>query len=320
MSGSGASIFLDANPLDETLGKEELDGFKKIIHARTVRAMRSVIEAADILNIQIETKKNRKYILTIQQCSMDDVIDVEKDCLRDDIAEALEHLSISISLGPMSTSSMSTAFEYWFEYTLDTTAQYLLQNTVSIVSRTYTPTVPAIIDANLNPDFFACSQIRINMHNATVRNSDAHIVKTREKGWLARYTDTQAVIFVAAVSDYDVVSPSGKNRLDEAADLFGEVLNEEAFRNVPILLVLNRVDVFRKKIAKAPLGAHMPEYTGLLDEASVLEYVLGKFVGKNRNEERQVYTHFATENDEGLGRFLVAAAEDIAHESKVQAL
>ncbi len=68
--------------------------------------------------------------------------------------------------------------------------------------------------------------------------------------WLSYFDNVDAVIFVAALSEYDQVLTEAKqqNRMIEALNLFDSVVKNKYFVNKPVMLFLNKRDVFAEKI------------------------------------------------------------------------
>ncbi|KNC69591.1 hypothetical protein SARC_17897, partial [Sphaeroforma arctica JP610] len=52
------------------------------------------------------------------------------------------------------------------------------------------------------------------------------------------------------------------NRMHEALTLFEAICNSKWFVKTPIILFLNKVDLFREKITRSPLTQCFPEYEG----------------------------------------------------------
>mmetsp|Transcript_5629 Transcript_5629/g.7341 ORF Transcript_5629/g.7341 Transcript_5629/m.7341 type:complete len:380 (-) Transcript_5629:1101-2240(-) len=70
--------------------------------------------------------------------------------------------------------------------------------------------------------------------------------------WMHHFNNVTAVIFVAGISEYNqnLVEDSGMNRQDESIQLFRKQLESPHFKNIPIILFLNKKDLFREKLAK----------------------------------------------------------------------
>ena len=83
-----------------------------------------------------------------------------------------------------------------------------------------------------------------------------------------------------AVSDYDqvIAKDNTQNRLSESVTLFGNIIVLKFFFNMPIILLLNKHDLFLEKITHSPLREHFPDYTGLdNDSVKALEFIKNLF-------------------------------------------
>jgi guanine nucleotide-binding protein G(i) subunit alpha len=127
--------------------------------------------------------------------------------------------------------------------------------------------------------------------------------RNERKKWIHCFEDVTAVIFVAAISEYDQVlyEDIAQNRLEEALALFDEIANSRWFDNTAMILFLNKRDLFETKIATTDIRQPKPDgtfyfddYTGGCDYASGLKYIIRQFIARNRNEDRELYYHVTT--------------------------
>ena len=74
--------------------------------------------------------------------------------------------------------------------------------------------------------------------------------RNERRKWIHCFDDVTAVIFVAALSEYDQVllEDSTQNRMVEAIEIFHQQLNSKWFASCPIILFLNKKDLFEDKI------------------------------------------------------------------------
>lgn len=54
------------------------------------------------------------------------------------------------------------------------------------------------------------------------------------------------------------------NRMEESLTLFGSIVNSAWFTRTSIVLFLNKIDIFRKKLLTVPLERYYPDYEGIL--------------------------------------------------------
>src|ERR1700730_18803803 len=73
-----------------------------------------------------------------------------------------------------------------------------------------------------------------------------------------------------------------KNRMMESLVLFDSVVNSRWFMRTSIILFLNKVDLFKDKLSRSPLGNYFPDYTGGNDVNRAAKYLLWRFNQVNR--------------------------------------
>lgn len=74
--------------------------------------------------------------------------------------------------------------------------------------------------------------------------------RTDRKKWIHCFENVEAVMFVASLSGYceTLAEDSRVNQMTEALDLFEEISNNRWFSYTPIILLLNKSDLFQQKI------------------------------------------------------------------------
>jgi hypothetical protein len=115
--------------------------------------------------------------------------------------------------------------------------------------------------------------------------------------WIHFFDDVKAIIFLAAISEYDqVLAEDGyTNRLKESVNLFHTILRYPWFRNTDVVLFLNKMDLLKEKIASGrnPVQNFFPECPGN-DYLTVEEYFRNLFLAQNPNPELQKIYPYAT--------------------------
>ncbi|VDL94398.1 unnamed protein product [Schistocephalus solidus] len=86
--------------------------------------------------------------------------------------------------------------------------------------------------------------------------------RSERKKWISCFEGVDAIIFVAALSEYDLIrlEDGEMNRMRESMALFHSVCNNRWFRETNILLFLNKWDIFKKKIRTSPLNQCFADY------------------------------------------------------------
>lgn len=140
--------------------------------------------------------------------------------------------------------------------------------------------------------------------------------RNERKKWIHCFEGVTAVIFVAALSEYDqkLFEDASQNRMTEAIDLFGEIINNKFFETASIILFLNKRDLFEDKIKRVKIAdtATFADFSGPAgDYEAGVKYFLDKFLAKNKNPDRQIYHHTTCATDTRNVRIVFDSCKDI---------
>lgn len=140
--------------------------------------------------------------------------------------------------------------------------------------------------------------------------------RNERKKWIHCFESVTAVIFVAALSEYDqtLYEDSTTNRMVEAIHLFEDVCNKAYFENSSMILFLNKQDLFAEKVGRVHIKSveAFSDYTGPLGNAEMgTEYFLQKFLAVNSNPEREIYHHATCATDTENVSFVWNSCKDI---------
>jgi hypothetical protein len=83
----------------------------------------------------------------------------------------------------------------------------------------------------------------------------------------------------------------------ESLELFAEMVNSKWFVETPIILFLNKIDIFNEKIKDSPLTTMFPEYTGGADATTSLNFIKDKFLEKNKYKDKTIVVHTTSATD-----------------------
>ena len=86
--------------------------------------------------------------------------------------------------------------------------------------------------------------------------------RNERRKWIHAFDNCNAVVFVAALSEYDQVlyEDDGTNRMEESLSLFEQICNSKWFAETSVILFLNKQDLFLEKLATQPLSKYMADY------------------------------------------------------------
>jgi guanine nucleotide-binding protein subunit alpha len=145
--------------------------------------------------------------------------------------------------------------------------------------------------------------------------------RSERKKWIHCFDNVTAVLFVAAISEFDeVLYEDGQtNRVAESLALFGQIINSRWFRSTPIILFLNKIDILKRKIASGKsLTEYYPEFNGDPGSVSdVLSFMKNRFLIANLSSSRQIYVHETCATDTKSMEYVMAAVTDMVFEKNL---
>lgn len=140
--------------------------------------------------------------------------------------------------------------------------------------------------------------------------------RNERRKWMHYFDGVTALIFVAALSEYDqkMYEVENKNRMIDALELFHDIINKEPFKSKSAILFMNKKDLFMEKITKVDI-ASVPEFSDYsgpsCDYNSGVNYFLQKFQAANENDTREVYHHVTQATDTENVGVVFNACKDI---------
>ncbi|KAF5092312.1 hypothetical protein D0Z03_002926 [Geotrichum reessii] len=167
------------------------------------------------------------------------------------------------------------------------------------------------------------SETVFRIKNRTFRVFDVGGQRSERRKWIHCFDDVTALIFVAAVSEYDEVlfEDEWTNRMHESLSLFESICQSRWFHATPIILFLNKIDILRRKLERragpgnpinySTVATYFPDYVGdPHDYNQVIAYFKNLFLEKNLNKARNVYVQCTLATDTTKMKFVIAAVTD----------
>ena len=74
--------------------------------------------------------------------------------------------------------------------------------------------------------------------------------RNERRKWIHCFQDVNAIVYCVATSAYDLVLEEDEqtNRLSESLELFDRTINNLWFKETPVILFLNKIDLLREKV------------------------------------------------------------------------
>ena len=146
---------------------------------------------------------------------------------------------------------------------IDSHKEYL-NDLPRLSSREYKPTTQDILLARVRTTQVVMEAYHID--GIEFEMYDVGGQRSQRRKWIDCFDQVNAVIFVAALSEYDqsLVEAKRTNRMVEALKLFRTICSNRAFAETSIMLFLNKRDLFQEKIMSSDISDQRPfeDYSG----------------------------------------------------------
>lgn len=124
--------------------------------------------------------------------------------------------------------------------------------------------------------------------------------------------DITAVVFVVAMDEYNktLVEDTSRNRMKESLLLF-RMITTKHFADKPVVLLLNKRDLFIEKIQKVDLNVCFPDYTGGCNYEPAAAYIINEFKKVAGPERENIFTHKICATDKDNMKKIFSSVEEI---------
>jgi len=215
--------------------------------------------------------------------------------------------------------TIQAAYENRSNFQLTDSAKYFFDRIDHIMAKGYLPTDQDVLRSRVRTTGILENEFVIDGNQ--FKMFDVGGQRNERKKWIHCFEGVTAVIFVAAISEYDqlLYEDDKTNRMVEALQLFDEICNSRWFRDTSMILFLNKRDLFAEKISRVPLAKYFPEYAGGDNFQKASDFMQEQFESKNRNKDKRIYSHVTCATDTGNIRAVFDAVKDIVIKKSLQA-
>ncbi len=155
----------------------------------------------------------------------------------------------------------------------------------------YVPTVEDYLRVRIRTT--GCEEAVFDYEGVAFRVADVGGQRIERRKWKQAVEGATAFIFCAAMSEYDQAlrEDESQNRMKETLLMFEELVAGELTARMPVILLLNKTDLFRAKLARTPLTVYWPAYTGGSAFEPAAAFVRKQFVELGP-PGADIYAHF----------------------------
>jgi len=141
-------------------------------------------------------------------------------------------------------------YESRSEYQLPDSCRHFMKRVDAICTSTFVPTEQDVLSVRVRTTGIVTTSFSIN--DAKFQMFDVGGQRNERKKWVHCFEGVTAVLFVAALSEYDqmLFEDTSVNRMQEALTLFDEICNSKWFLKTSMIIFLNKIDLFKEKNSK----------------------------------------------------------------------
>jgi len=248
---------------------EERISYKEVVISNLLKSFKDVLEAAQNFGFKLDQQEidliiNTEYLTPEVAKKMSDLLENEG------IKETLKRAD---------------------EFLLKDSAPYYFSSVLRLAEPNYVPTDEDILRSRKKTT--AIHETLFEIDNVTCKVVDVGGQRSQRKKWIHLFQDVTAVVFCASLSCYNLklredMEISG---MTDCLDLFDDIINNKWFKNTPVILFLNKVDLLKEKITHVPISTYFEDYKG--DPHDVEEstaFIRRKFISRSKNPDKQIHT------------------------------
>ena len=286
---------------------DELNSFTSIIHGNLLSSMVEVIKAMDKLNIALHNPSNQDCASKIINCPTP----VQR--IPAEIGEKMKLL--------WQDDGFQECLKCAVEYQLSDSAPYYFQRMDEILDTSYTPNEQDALRSRLRTTGIV--ETIFKSGNVVCQLCDVGGQRSERRKWLHCFDNVKAVLFVVALSGYDMTltEDGTTNQMEESLNLFQAICVNKFFKESSFILFLNKLDLFTEKVNNTNhhLRLFFPQYSGPdHDVSAAKEFISSQFFARNLDKSKAIYAHFTTATDTSNVKVVFKAVLEKILQERVQ--
>ncbi|AEO56945.1 hypothetical protein MYCTH_2302506 [Thermothelomyces thermophilus ATCC 42464] len=300
---SGKSTVLKQMKLIYAQGfsKHEKMEWKPVVFTNILQSFRLIADAMNDLNIAFENPENEKHMAQM----MVDYEMTADEPLPEEYLEPVKRL--------WTDAGVRKAMEKGNEYALHDNLDYFCNDVERLWDKNYVPTDQDLLRSRLRTT--GITETVFDLGQLTYRMFDVGGQRSERKKWIHCFENVNCLLFLVAISGYDqcLVEDKDGNQMNEALMLWESIANSHWFTKSALILFLNKMDLFKEKLAKSPITNHgFTDYQGPPNDwEKASHYFMDKFRALNRNPEKEIYGHFTNATDTNLLKITMGSVQDM---------
>lgn len=280
--------------------EEERENYRRLVFLNLVQAMKIILDVMEEWTVDFHNQSNVEHLALF--VSYPDIS--EDEPFPSDYLVALKDLWLD--------AGVQSVYRRGNEAAVPDNMAYYYADLDRLFSPSYTPTESDILRCRNKTTGIIETTFPLQDH--MYRIFDVGGQRSERKKWIHCFENVTAVLFCVALTGYDscLVEDKDSNQMQEALMLFDSICNSKWFTRTSMILFLNKVDVFRQKIAYSSIKQYFPDYDGDDQDFNAgRNYFKTRFCRLNRSPNKEIYPSFTNATDVSLLKIVMASVTDI---------
>ncbi|KAJ6226751.1 guanine nucleotide-binding protein g(o) subunit alpha [Anaeramoeba flamelloides] len=282
---SGKSTFVKQFQIlyKDGFSKNKIQSYKVVIRCVLKNSLKQLIEA----NKTLETELKKKNVKLGE--------DYLKNFLPRDSSVSKKQLKIIQTL--WSDPAIKNAWNLRDNFQIPDNSDYFLDNVERIFDATYSPSNIDILNCRIPTT--GIQEIRFKVGERIWVVVDVGGQRNERRKWIHHFEGVDSLIFVIGINEFakKLYEDNTVNRMHETLMVWESTLSNQYFKKTPIILMFNKVDLFKESLTRSNLSDCFPEFNGENDIEEASKYIKKQFIKKKNIKKRKIYHHFTCGTD-----------------------
>mmetsp|Transcript_39791 Transcript_39791/g.100303 ORF Transcript_39791/g.100303 Transcript_39791/m.100303 type:complete len:356 (+) Transcript_39791:98-1165(+) len=278
--------------------EDQRKSYRYIVFANCISQMKAVVQAAEQLDIPMDNDDNKERAAKISKLPATG----ESWC---------HEVGTDIRMLWYDKGIQKTYEQRDAKYQLNDSAGYFFQSIDRFLLPEYVPNEQDVLRARVRSTGIEEAQFVHEDFKFTMMDVGGQ--RSERRKWIHCFDAVTAVIFCASLSEFDqrLREDETQNRMKETLLLFEDICNSPWFRNIAIILFLNKTDLFREKLQRVQFKDFYPEYAGPNEYKEVLDFIQKMYESRNTTPRRLYVHHTCAINTDNVTFVFKAVREKI---------
>ncbi|KAG2381587.1 hypothetical protein C9374_005971 [Naegleria lovaniensis] len=275
---------------NKPFSEKERISMTSVVRENLLEACYSILKALHTLNIPLASQENEEIasqIMTLHKDSSQNLSEILT-------TETAQYGNMGAKISKIwKDPGMRQALLKRYEFSINDSADYFLDHCERICKPDFIATQEDIIKARTKT--VGITEVEFESEGCMWKFTDVGGQRAERRKWVHAFVDTTAVIFITSLNDFDMMLEEDKNtnRMHESMLLFREVCDLECFKEIPIIILFNKDDLFREKIQQSDLRVAFSDYSGGHQYETARDFIVNKFKSLN-TRNNLMYCHVTT--------------------------